>query len=120
MGRSPGCGRLDQPPGPELVFVSRHHVLTSPCFSFRDTEQFFREDSALGGARVPGPWLVQFAAERRVHLLQQCQQPLPDVPGADGGVHLEWAQRSVSARPGLRPPGSLTRGHARSRSDPGH
>lgn len=85
-----------------------HHVLTRPCFSFRDIDQFFPEDSALGGHRVPGPWFVQFAAERRVHLLQQRQQPLPDVPGADGRVHLERAQRSVSASPGLCPPGSLS------------
>ena len=105
---APGWGGGTSPRAQSWSLHRGHHVLTRPCFSFRDIDQFFPEDSALGGHRVPGPWFVQFAAECWVHFLQQRQQPLPDVPGADGCVHLEWAQRSVPASPGLCPPGSLS------------
>ena len=69
------------------------HVLTKHCFSFRDIEQFFPKDSALGGHPVPGPQFVDFTVELWVHLLQHRQQPLSDVLGTDGGVHLERTQR---------------------------
>lgn len=65
------------------------YVLTTYCFSFRETEQFFPEDAAFGGYPVPGPQPVHLADQFWAHLLQQRQQPLPDVLGASGRVHLE-------------------------------
>lgn len=69
-----------------------HWALTKCCFSFRDIGQFFPEVSAFGGRHIPDPESGSFRTELSVHLLQQHQQPLPDVPGSYGRLHLEWTQ----------------------------
>lgn len=65
-------------------------MLTTHCFSSRETEQFFPKNAAFGGYPGPGPQSVHAAAQLRAHLLQQHQQPLSDVLGACGCVHREW------------------------------
>lgn len=81
--------------GPGVALGSRTgvcflcYVLTTYCFSFRETEQFFPKNAALGGYPVLDPQPVHLAAQFWAHLLQQRQQPLPDVLGASGRVHLE-------------------------------
>lgn len=77
---------------PMLGFGFLYCALTKCCFSFRDIEQFFPEVSASGGHPIPDPESGSFCAKLGVHLLQQHQQPLPDVPGTHGHLHLEWTQ----------------------------
>lgn len=77
--------------GDSFIHVQDH--LTKPCFSSREAGRLFAEDAALGGRPGPVPQPVRLAAELRLHLLQQRQQPLPDIPGAGRRVHLERARR---------------------------
>ena len=79
--------------GSRVSICILHYALTKRCFSSRGIEKFFPKNSACVGYRLPGPQFARFAAELCIYPLQQHQQPLPDVPGTSGGVHVERTQR---------------------------